>query len=1094
METHLISIEDNEAAIWRRCEVAWSKWLQARHFAVFHAGEALGNSKGTRAPLMAIEGQLLRAPDLQTTKEGVTEYWEVKYRSRSEVDQLTGERIHWTSDKAFADYVAISDATGCTVWVVLFEGPTSTSPGRWLRANVKALEVQGRSGRRFGRGGAPVPAWTWPVESMEVMSGPDVDVSSGNAGILPAEGEPDSLEIAGLDFVERQLRLSQATVCAETEVASLASPEAWSLLQNEPTLGLDLLRRRLGIPSLPRYSVLRVGLRGIDIDDLLGLLHYGIRVFLISAEARESLMDQNDLQAFIDSRLLEIAVIGDSIAPQDEGWIVDGAFPSPESDRLLKLLDMADSVGGINTGQYRIVHAPIGADMLITAGAGTGKTETMSERLIFLLSTFEGASESPAYADGRHVDLRVDDVVLMTFTREAALEMRERISYTIMLRQRLCRRNVLPSLAWLMQLGGTEIATIHTFAKRILKSTGSGLGWGPELKVTRHTLALREVLHHTLSPYLSNMIDSHADEVPPSYLWEDHLEKVWAALEGNGVGMIRSGIESDQGLPVIWGDGGTQGLHGSVEAATRAVIQAASARYRDLCVDSQAVRAGDLVPLALTSLQSQDKPSLQKPRFLFVDEFQDTDPSQMELVLEIKARLGAHLFVVGDGKQGIYRFRGAEGNAFQQLRNRIRDRRLEPFVEEPLSRNYRTGAALLHSIHPYFSAWHSTGHLVYAEDDRLRPVTWEEDASESIQFSRIKRNSFVYQAAEDVGEWRQQDPDASIAILCRQNAQAIAVKRQIEKTGGYCELLVGGDFFRSPAVRELVAFLKAVAQPDDDSALLQLCETRWASGLLHGDAPEGLAGPEWRPAVAAIKGWSDRIGSLEHSGNYDRSDLVQLRRRLISLGDLLGRMPLIAWLVECARTFAPESTQRIEESGDYEQNRYARCLDHAITLLDAQFESRPISLERLLTWLQLQVATNHSEDEPVDTADRRGTTTALTVHKAKGLEFDRVLIPNTWTPFGSGHRAGTQATVLRGESGPPRLIWKWSVGSEQFSNVSRDQEHLWRTDSRETAREEARLLYVALTRAKSRLRIYVPSRGEPNDDPSSWADFLKYGR
>lgn len=1088
----MISTEGNEDAAWHRCEVAWSQWLQTKHFAVFHSGEAIGNSKGTRAPLMAIEGVLLRAPDLQTTKDGVSEYWEVKYRSRSDIDQLTGERIHWTSDEAFADYVAISDATGCKVWLVLYEGPTSTRAGRWLRADIKYLEAKGSEGTRYGRGGIPVPAWIWPVESMEIVEGPAVDLGSVNIDIVPNEGEAEHSEILDLESIERQLRLEPAAESSDAPFDSGASSTPPHLIEMEPILGLDILRRRLGIPAIPRYSVLRVGLRGLEVDDLLGVLHYGIRVFLISQEGPEALLDREELQAFAKSRLLEWAIIGENIDLQDQVWIIDGVFPEPVSDRLLKILDKADEVGGINIGQYKIVHSSPESDMLITAGAGTGKTETMSERLVFLLATYDGKTEDEADGTVRDVGLRVEDVVLMTFTRETAREMRERIAYTIMLRQRLCRRSVLPSLAWLMQLGGAEIATIHAFAKRILQSAGGALGWGPGLSVGRHTLALRSMMHDSLSPYLTAMIDAFADKVPPSYMWEDHFEKVWAALESNGVEMMKTAV--DDTLSTDWGEAGGQGLERAVDHATRHIVEAVSAQYQELCLSNQAVRSADLVPLALASLRSEQEPNVRRPRYLFVDEFQDTDPLQMELILETKVRLGANLFVVGDGKQGIYRFRGAEGNAFKQLRDQTRDRGLTEFVEYPLSRNYRSGALLLNSIHPYFAKWNSSRHLVYAAEDRLRPVTWEEDVSGTIEFSKIKSNSYVLRAADDVAEWRRRDPDATIAILCRQNAQALAIKRQIDHAGGHCELLVGGDFYRSPTVRELVAFLRAVSEPNDDAALLQLCETRWAPGILYGHAPNGIEGPEWQPAVAPIMGWRERLGSVEPSGSYDRSDLTQLRQRLVSIGGLLGRMPLMAWVVECARAMAPEATHRVSDLDDSERNRYERCLDHVITLLDAQFESKPVSLQRLITWLELQVATNHSEDEPVDIAQFGGKTIALTVHKAKGLEFDRVLIPNTWTPFASHQKTGTKVTVLRRAAKRPRVIWEWSAGTELYSNVSASENHLWYTDSRETAREEARLLYVALTRAKKTLRVYVPSQGQPKDTPSSWADLLNYGR
>lgn len=83
-----------------------------------------------------------------------------------------------------------------------------------------------------------------------------------------------------------------------------------------------------------------------------------------------------------------------------------------------------------------------------------------------------------------------------------------------------------------------------------------------------------------------------------------------------------------------------------------------AARFRELCLQNQSIPASELVSFALATMRSKDRPRVREPRYLFVDEFQDTDALQMDLILEVSTRLGARLFVVGDAKQGIYRFRG----------------------------------------------------------------------------------------------------------------------------------------------------------------------------------------------------------------------------------------------------------------------------------------------------------------------------------------------------------------------------------------------------------------------------------------------------
>lgn len=1079
-------------AVWRRCEIAWSTWLQADHYAVTHLGEAHGNTTVSGAPLIEVGGRRRRAPDLHTTKAGRGEYWEVKFRTRSEVDPLTGSRVHWMSYAAFRDYLAVAQGTNSRLWVVLYEAPTSLGAGRWLRARIQDLRDAGRRTSRIDQSGGRLDAWEWPVSSMEVVTGPKVDMSAVQSPLLVREGEGAPIPEEAFEPMEREVRRRPRDDRQDaTEQTSLDDP-VLTVLDDNYSVGLEVLRRSLGIPAPPRYSVLRITSSTESVDDLLGLLHYGIRVFLVTSTECPHRFDPRELQAFRESRLLEWAILPE-VAGEDY-WVVDGAMPDPAPRDLAQALHAADEAGGINLGQYKIVHADASANVLVTAGAGTGKTETMSERLVFLLAT--SAAGAGAGGASSLSDLRVDDVVLMTFTREAAREMRERLARTLMLRQRLSRRCVLPALAWLMQLSGAQVTTIHSYAKRIVQSGAGALGLPPNFSVSKQTLAFRELLQAALSPRLEHLLEGHKPElIPPVHAWQRHIETVWEALANNGVNLMPlDGVSSTS--DVEWGSTSAGVMHQKVVDATTEVVQELALSFKAHCLETQCLPTASLVPAAVETINVTRRGGFDAPRYLFVDEFQDTDALQMELVLDLSQKMGANLFMVGDAKQGIYRFRGAEGNAFEELRKRVDERKMSPIKEFALTRNFRSGESLLNSLHPVFMAWGSGAYLSYDEGSRLRPQLRPLDSSLPISFETVKTRDFDVRAARLVKVWREKGPQESIAILCRRNWQAVAVQSAVRQAGGSCELLVGGSFYTTPAVRELRALLEVVASPSDNAALLEICETRWAAGILRGEPPVGVSADNWRVDVCSPMAWSDRLASLSGSQSFNVEDLELLRRRVISLGAMLSRTSVMAWIVECARSFVPEASALPILDDATERARYARCFDHLVTLLDAQFQDSPATLERVLTWLKLQIATNETEDEPVVTEALAGRTTALTVHKAKGLEFDRVLIPTTWTSFAPPKSVPTQASVLRREAQIPRLVWDWRAGTTggSFTNVMPEEQGLWATNDLETAREEARLLYVALTRAKDELRLYTNRDiGGPVPQPNSWADLLSLG-
>lgn len=121
----------------------------------------------------------------------------------------------------------------------------------------------------------------------------------------------------------------------------------------------------------------------------------------------------------------------------------------------------------------------------------------------------------------------------------------------------------------------------------------------------------------------------------------------------------------------------------------------------------QNVYALDDMKAELDALTATSTPHLHRTslRYLFVDEFQDTDNSQIGSLAWLAHTMGAHLFVVGDVKQSIYRFRGAEESAFEVLQNTLATRGLRGALEFTLKKNYRTAPAIIRDLNSIFSYW-----------------------------------------------------------------------------------------------------------------------------------------------------------------------------------------------------------------------------------------------------------------------------------------------------------------------------------------------------------------------------------------------------
>jgi len=1069
-----------EGRIWRRCEVAWMAHMASQDWVVTRLADAVHNFEGAAAPLMQVGAERLRAPDLQTTKGGRTEFWEVKYRTRAALDPLTGERSYWLTHDSFRDYLQISRKTESPVRVILHDAEMWEAHQKWLRIDVEALAGAGRREKRRQNDGVEVDAWVWPVAAMDLVEGPPVL-------LRPDEEPPILTQVADeepfADHVviraEGALRRRESIDGSEVKQGVDLPPGVYDVLRADNRVRLDALRRSLAIPQLPRYSVMRLGGRGLDMTELFEFMRYGIRVFLVSEESPEY---DDRLTAFRDSRLFEWAEA--SVPEKLEGWVVDGRINS-DVDRFL---EESCRGGDFNLGQFRIVHHGFDTDILVSAGAGTGKTETMSERIVFLLTT---CNDRPDPRDPETpFELGLADIALITFTREAASEMRSRIARTLMLRQRLCDRCVLPTIAWLLGISQMEVETIHTYSKKIIHRDGMVVGLGPAFSVGQQTMEFRRLIDLELSPHLEDILDDDSrNDIPPIHEIRNQIEELWEKLSGNGfspLSAIRKG-----GTQIDWGTPPT-GVRGDLAGRMREVVYSAATKFLAMCAKNQIIPVSELVSSAARVVDEARNGLRKPPRYLFVDEFQDTDTEQIGMILGIRRSSAARLFVVGDQKQGIYRFRGAEGNAFAELKKRAKIE-MFPISEFDLNRNFRTRDELLGSMHRFFDSWGKKDILSYGAGDRLvatRPggiplVIRSVDAA-------LREDEVV----STVRTWLEEEDDtARIGILCRRNREALEVREWLQSAGISCEIRVGGDFFRSPVVREVRVLLEATLNPVDDAALLELADSRWGPGMCSVAAPSFLRDEErgrWAEPITDLLSWRDRVASLAVSESFERADLELLRARVELLGRHLRDSPVLAWLIECRSLLNPELVALPGGADDVERARYGRGLDHLITRLDEDFADAPISPHGLLEYLRLKGATDTTEDEPAADPDTAARVTALTVHKAKGLEYEKVLIPYTDTAFGKGSYWRDAAVVMTKKG--PRFIWKWQVRGikEPFTNVAQSDSWLWGTEERERVKEETRLLYVAITRARDELVIFGVDVGNRGTQlPKTWNDLLK---
>ncbi len=453
-------------------------------------------------------------------------------------------------------------------------------------------------------------------------------------------------------------------------------------------------------------------------------------------------------------------------------------------------------------------------------------------------------------------------------------------------------------------------------------------------------------------------------------------------------------------------------------------------------------------------------------RHILVDEFQDTSVAQLELLETLTAGWepgdGRTLFVVGDPMQSIYQFREAEVGCFLRARDLgIGAIRLTPLR---LRRNFRSVAALVDWTNEAFGKL-----FPQADDLRESAVAFTPSLAErgdddpgscagaSAGPSAIELRLLSDRAAETdamvarVRDLRKSDARASIAILvaARTHAHALIAAlhaNDIDAIG--VELVPLGEV---PVVRDLVALTRALCHLGDRTAWLAVLRAPWCGASLAA-----LSGLSSRGDSRLLFQALSEPERLEDCPAEERGRLERVRQVLEEGIAQRDRMPLADWLEGVWIALGAADAYPAAEL------RHARAFFDALSERTAAGEWRGITtLDSVLADLYAQPRAR--TPQPVQ---------VLTIHGAKGLEFDHVLVPALDRDLNRGREPLLRWLELpRPQQGSDLIMAPAPViGEEEPGQVGA---YLKRLTAGRAAHEQVRLLYVAATRAKRSLHLYA---------------------
>jgi DNA helicase-2/ATP-dependent DNA helicase PcrA len=446
----------------------------------------------------------------------------------------------------------------------------------------------------------------------------------------------------------------------------------------------------------------------------------------------------------------------------------------------------------LNPEQEKIVQHT-GGPLLVIAGAGTGKTRVITERIKHLI---EDKLAKP------------EEILALTFTQKAAEEMLLRLGDA-------------------MPLGYTEpwISTFHRFADRLLQIEGLEIGLDPSYKIISYPeqyLLIRENLFDfdlqyfrplgNPAKFIGAMLKFFSrlqDECVTHEDFEDWIKTAPAKQEGSGLDRYRE-------------------------------LASAYTKYQALKLEHSKMDFGDLI-LWATKLFA-DRPNIlekyQKQfKYVLIDEFQDTNYAQFELIKLLCPSKGrVKIIVVGDDDQAIYRFRGAA------LSNILDFRKTYPNCETVvLTKNYRSTQEILDSAYKLIQNNNPDRLEIKEKVDKklisqIRSPEPRQERGSGLQATEpqvvahptaeSESDSIVNKILELINRpssTTYHPPSfKDFAILARSNSQLTPFVAALRRNGIPYQLLGNRGLFDQDEVKNLLAMLRWLAEPDNSSALFQI--------------------------------------------------------------------------------------------------------------------------------------------------------------------------------------------------------------------------------------------------------------------------------
>lgn len=646
----------------------------------------------------------------------------------------------------------------------------------------------------------------------------------------------------------------------------------------------------------------------------------------------------------------------------------------------------------LNTKQKSAIEI-LNKPLIVIAGPGTGKTTLITEKIKYLLNK----------------DISEDKILALTFTNKAAEEMGERVQRTF-----IGENNKSSKVSTLKNSTNQKFTakTFHSFALDLIEE------YKKNIPLISKEYTLIEENNQTLF-FLENLDKFNLKSIEiknnhTSIAYE--LQSAISKLKDFGITLKELDKEN------------------FTDIQTKLDIFSAYLAYEKYKQKHHLIDFGDIINYIYELLKTNKKirdEVTNKYKYILVDEFQDTNKIQLEIIKLISKN---NITIVGDQKQSIYSFRGANYKNLDLFKSHFKN-----YEEIYLTQNYRSSKNVLENINTLTKS--------IASDKEILDLTLKEKGKVNL-IETINENSQVSYIINKINEIKEKDKTATIGILTRRKVELITISNQLKNLEIDHQLNEANYLFQNEYVKELVNLLKIINNSKEaNSQLFQLLKNI----NIRDETKRKIS----RASSLKEKSIYNVLKSQKTYSEYDDENNL-LKEFQLKLEKLINFRYSKSTLFEILKL-------TLEEFNIYKKaiiNNDSNSIFAINSFLD-------------FTRNYLQIYNNNDFDNFLKVCDlsnklninyNNETTTnniqLMTIHQSKGREFDYVILPYlNWGKFPSSYKKSHFELPI---------------------NITREQFEL----------EEERLFFVAISRAKKDLNLTYVKKYSQNKLDSKPSKFL----